>query len=311
MNPKISIIVPVYNTEDYLEQCFDSIALQTYKNLEVIVVNDGSTDKSWKICNSYSERDNRFKVIHKPNEGVSVARNTALDAVTGEYICFVDSDDTIEKDMLKSFLELIDEYQADIVFSDGYNSNVKSNIIKPICLNQEQARNNFYRRKLLGPSLCLCLFKSSLFNGIRFPSNIVLWEDYAIMACLISKVKSVVVTGKHFYNYRMRSDSATHQSITHKNLTCLDIDRFLLANNAYKNKQERIDVISFFIKYLCFLSFREIESSYTLIIRHKVISNSKSIILSNSISQKIKIILLLYILSPHLAMWVSNVYNKF
>lgn len=310
MNHKISVIVPVYNTEDYLEECFDSISLQTYKNFEVILVNDGSTDKSGDICDLYSTRDKRFKVIHKSNEGVSIARNTALDIVTGDYICFVDSDDTIEKDMFEHFLHLINEYKVDIAISDGCISNKNTNITTPICLNQEQARNNFYKQKLIGASLCLCMFKVSLFKEIRFPSNIVMWEDFAIMACLLNIVKSVVITGKRFYNYRMRLDSATHKPISYKNMTCFDIDTFLYENEIYKDKQERINVISFFIKNACCESFRDINSLYTAEIRIKALSNIKSIILSNSISIKNKIIILIYILSPQLAMNISNKYNK-
>lgn len=105
---KISIIVPVYNSSRYLEKCFDSIRDQTYTDFEVIVINDGSTDCSGEICDKYAELDNRFKIIHKENGGVSKARNIGIDNANGEYITFIDSDDWIDVDYLQEFIETAD-----------------------------------------------------------------------------------------------------------------------------------------------------------------------------------------------------------
>lgn len=311
MNPKISVIVPVYNTEDYLEECFDSISLQTYKNFEVIVVDDGSTDRSGDICDSYANKDKRFKIIHKINEGVSIARNIALEKISGDYICFVDSDDTIEKDMLKSFLELIDEYQADIIFSDREICKENTKITSPICLNQKQARENFFQQGLIRPSLWLGIFKSDLFKDIRFPSNIVHYEDYAVIARILGQINKVVVTGNRFYNYRIRIDSATHKLINNKMMSCLLINDYLSENNAYINKQERIDVISFFIFFLCSETFKNINSEYTNIVKNKIKTNFKEVIYSKSLSIKIKFIVLLYCISPHLAMYSNSIHFKY
>ena len=105
MDNLISIIVPVYNVEDYIKQCLDSILLQTYTNFEVIVVDDGSTDSSSEICDDFAKKDKRFNVIHKENGGVSKARNIALDNVNGSYVVFVDSDDVLPKDALKKMID--------------------------------------------------------------------------------------------------------------------------------------------------------------------------------------------------------------
>ena len=102
---KVSIIVPVYNVEKYVERCIESIIKQSYKNLEIILIDDGSKDNSGKICDEYAEKDNRIKVIHKKNGGLSDARNTGLNIADGEYICFIDSDDYIHKDLVKDNLE--------------------------------------------------------------------------------------------------------------------------------------------------------------------------------------------------------------
>lgn len=110
----ISIIIPVYNVERYLRECIDSIIAQTYKNLEIILVDDGSSDKSGEICDEYSKKDSRIKVIYKKNGGLSDARNVALDIAKGDYIGFIDSDDYIEKDMFQILYNLAEEYNAEI-----------------------------------------------------------------------------------------------------------------------------------------------------------------------------------------------------
>jgi glycosyltransferase involved in cell wall biosynthesis len=115
-NPKISIIVPLYNTERYLQRCFDSLVNQTLKEIEIILVNDGSTDNSSKICDEYAKRDRRIKVIHKENGGVSSARNTGMELASGEFLAFVDSDDYVTKEYIGRMLEYYKIYpDADIV----------------------------------------------------------------------------------------------------------------------------------------------------------------------------------------------------
>lgn len=117
MNRKISIIVPVYNAENGLNVCLDSLKGQTYKNFEVILINDGSTDKSGDICDIYTKKDDRFKVIHSENSGVSSARNKGLDAYTGDYIIFVDSDDEVKNNMLEEMLYYLEQSKADVIIT--------------------------------------------------------------------------------------------------------------------------------------------------------------------------------------------------
>ena len=128
---KISVIIPVYNTAEYLSECFDSIIAQTYNDFEVIIVDDGSTDCSGDICDAYQNKDTRFKVIHKSNEGVTKARESALKYVTGDYLAFIDSDDTIESSMFEDMIALVNQYSPDIVQSCSYkgtNTNGKASI---------------------------------------------------------------------------------------------------------------------------------------------------------------------------------------
>lgn len=118
---KISVIVPVYNVEKYLSQCLDSIIHQTYKNLEIILVDDGSTDSSGLICDNYSQKDKRIKIIHKCQGGLSDARNAGLKIATGEYISFIDSDDFIDKNMYSILINNTQKYNSDIVWFNYYN----------------------------------------------------------------------------------------------------------------------------------------------------------------------------------------------
>ena len=133
--PLISVIIPVYNVEKYLRRCLDSVIAQTYQNLEIICVDDGSIDDSGKICDQYAVRDARIKVIHQENQGLSAARNRGLDAAEGEYIAFVDSDDYILEDMYKKMLDKLLDYSVDLCvcqwqyeFSDGRQVVKKKNI---------------------------------------------------------------------------------------------------------------------------------------------------------------------------------------
>ena len=120
-NEKISVIIPVYNVEAYLERCLNTVCGQSYKNLEIILVDDGSTDNCLQICEEFAERDDRIKVIHQSNQGVSAARNTGLDAATGDYIAFVDSDDYIHPEMYERLYSLLKKHDADMsaCFSRG------------------------------------------------------------------------------------------------------------------------------------------------------------------------------------------------
>lgn len=127
MNPLISVIVPIYNVEKYLARCVDSIVNQTYKNLEIILVDDGSPDRCPKMCDDYAEKDSRIKVVHKKNGGLSDARNAGMAVATGEYISFIDSDDYVSDDFFECLLDVMNKENSDIaecsvvkLYEDGH-----------------------------------------------------------------------------------------------------------------------------------------------------------------------------------------------
>lgn len=214
MTKKVSVIVPIYDVEKYLSRCVDSIINQSYADLEIILVNDGSTDNCLEICKAYSERDPRIVVIDKNNGGLSSARNAGLDNATGEYIMFVDSDDWIRKDAVELLLEDLIESGALMAiglmkkcseYADSEKIDRKSEIID---------KNLAITRMLKGEWLSACakLYHKFLFDGIRFPvgrTN----EDYAILIYVFEKVNYVVLNPNEIYFYYTRPNSICTSSL--------------------------------------------------------------------------------------------------
>ena len=213
MEPLISVIVPVYNVENYLDQCMESIVGQTYPHLEILMVDDGSTDNSGTLCDQWAERDQRIRVIHQENGGLSAARNTALDAMSGELVIMVDSDDVLHPDAVSILLQAIQAHHADVaigsfVVFDGKDVNW------PTITNEKTVRHYdsqaalkaiYYQDKLTNSS-CWRLFKASLFNDVRYPVG-KYYEDLAIVYPLYKKCSLVVGIDDAVYGYRQRNDS--------------------------------------------------------------------------------------------------------
>ncbi len=210
----ISIIVPVYKVEEYINKCVDSIINQTYKNLEIILVDDGSPDNCPKICDEYAKKDSRIKVIHKPNGGLSDARNRGIKEATGEYIGFIDSDDYIDEGMYEYLYELIKKYDADISICGHRDVGLVNR--EGVVPNEELKLNNIEALKILAEDGVIKnhavtkLYKRSLFidNNIEYPVGKIM-EDILTTYKLIEKSKVIVVGTKTFYNYLKREDSIT------------------------------------------------------------------------------------------------------
>lgn len=215
MSNKISIIVPVYNTESYLKKCFDSIIAQTYTNLEIILVDDGSTDNSGKICDEYANKDARVKVIHKENGGMSDARNKGLDIATGDIITFVDSDDYIDKEMYEKMEALLVEHDADIVccaYKLVNNKEVRDYSDGKVVLFDEGEMFAEYISPTQGcmpsPAVWNRLYKRAIFDDIRFIEGR-MYEDKDISCRTLAKCKKGVFINTAFYNYVYREGSVS------------------------------------------------------------------------------------------------------
>lgn len=211
MNITISIIVPIYNTEPYLQRCIDSILHQTYRNLEIILVNDGSSDACPRICDEYSLKDNRIKVIHKNNGGLSSARNAGIDIATGQYIGFVDSDDFIEDDMYGALLSACLKNNAEISMCGRYyvregKAIPHFTLPNQVIWNNKNAIKNLLMWNNIDSSACDKLFKNALFEGVRFPQGLIT-EDIFIIPEIIDKANSIIHIGKPKYYYCVRENS--------------------------------------------------------------------------------------------------------
>lgn len=218
-NYLISIIVPVYNVESYLDKCIQSICNQQYYNLEIILIDDGSTDTSGLICEKWKKIDNRIVVIHKDNGGLSSARNCGLDICSGSYIGFVDSDDFLDSDMYPLLAELIEQNNADISTCRIKKINERGQRLDDAVTDELHVYSHDEAIKLLlddniiTSHACNKLFKKALWTDTRFPVGDV-YEDIAIMHEVFNKANVIACSSSEKYNYLIRSGSTSFRTDT-------------------------------------------------------------------------------------------------
>lgn len=217
MNPKISILVPVYNVETYLRRCLDSILAQSFTDYEVILANDGSTDLSSRICDEYAERDERFRVFHRENFGISATREFALFNAKGDFVQFVDSDDWIEPDMLEVMYQEAINQNADIVgccFREHWPKRVINHNVYYV------SQKDFIRDVISSHWGVVWnkLFSRQLFadGDIHFPEGIDGGEDYVVCVKLMLQAKKIVCVNRLLYNYNRFNVSSTMNTMTRK-----------------------------------------------------------------------------------------------
>ena len=248
MAEKITVIVPVYNVENYLDKCLDSLVNQTYKNLEIIVINDGSTDNSGIICQEYAQKDNRIVYIEKENGGQSEARNMGLDRITGSYVTFVDSDDWVELNYVENLYKKITEYQADIavgnyysfneaegmyyfhIFGDSYYEKVYDNVSIFENLYESQEMKSFALISVWGK-----LYKANLVNHLRFDIG-KLGEDGYLNQKIYLLAEKTIYLNKGLYAYRQREGSSSRiwtEKWMHALVDAMSERITLLANMGY------------------------------------------------------------------------------
>lgn len=223
---KISVIIPVYNVEKYLKKCVESVLKQTIADLEIILVDDGSTDRSGRICDEYAERDSRIVVVHKKNGGLSSARNIGIEIAKSQYIGFVDSDDYIEEDMYEVLYRNIMENDADLAMCDLYHcyegKKIKINPIKEkFILDSEQAIKMVMEAKKTSVTAVNKLYKKELFDEIRYPEG-KLSEDAFVIIDILMRAKKIVFTSEQKYFYVHRKGSITTSGFKKKDLNVLE-----------------------------------------------------------------------------------------
>lgn len=240
---KISIIVPFYNVEPFARRCIDSILNQTYKNLEIILIDDGSPDKCGEICDEYAKRDKRIKVVHQENKGLCSARNKGLSLATGEYIGFVDSDDWINEDMYEYLLDGLVKNEADISVCGYYRAvdgeELKENKVdRKYIFNNNQAIVNLVSTFKIRGFFWNKLFKKDIFNEIKFPEGIY-YEGTYLMHIILGKINKIVVLPSAKYYYYYFKESATKIKTPEKQLDYVNnlIKRY---NDLYREYEELI-----------------------------------------------------------------------
>lgn len=209
---KVSILSPCYNVEKYISQCLDSIIQQTYKNLQIILVDDGSTDNTLAILNQYASLDSRIEVHHQENKGVATARNELLSKVKGDYVLFVDSDDWIELDMVEFLITKVTEENAEMaVCGNVVNNGIPKKNYKEETWGKEKVIEEFLRHTNFNGSLCNKLFNVKLLkNNPTFNPEISYGEDALFTWQIIQDVEKIIVTDKQLYHYRMNEGSLSH-----------------------------------------------------------------------------------------------------
>ena len=207
----ISVIVPVYNVEAYLAQCLDSVLMQTYKDLEILLIDDGSADRSGRICDEYQEKDERIRVFHTENHGLSAARNVGLDHASGAYILLLDSDDWIDENTVQILLKYAMRYDADVVscayFYEWKNRrDIEEEIDHPIILEGNQIMQAHIQKSYLGYVAWNKLYKRELFSDIRYPVGRN-HEDVLTTYKLLASAETVVCISDALFHYRMRANT--------------------------------------------------------------------------------------------------------
>lgn len=273
MNDLVSVIIPVYKVEPYLRECLDSVINQTYRNLEIILVDDGSPDECPKICDEYAERDFRVKVIHKKNGGLSDARNKGIDLATGEYITFVDSDDVIHEIYVESLYENLKKTNSDISvcqsisFKDSQEIKDVEVSYERYVLSGNDAVQDLYKRlcrikkiKSFGVSVTAWgkMFARKLFSNIRFPYGM-LHEDDAVSPKVLYQSNSVCVISSRLYCYRVTDNSIMNSPFSIKRYDSIESTSFC-ANFFKLNNEKKL-------YNLCLLRKKILLYRYALVAR--------------------------------------------
>lgn len=323
-NILVSVVVPVYNVEKYLSRCVDSILRQTYNNLQIILVDDGSNDKSAVICNEYAKKDTRILVIHKNNGGLSDARNVGIDNAKGDYICFIDSDDFVRETYVEDLLNAILKYEADIamcLFEKGtdyyFKHDFENFLPMEIELTNLVALDKLYDKKLGINMVIACnkIYNIRLFDNIRFPFGKIHEDEFTIPK-LLYKSKKIIIISKYNYYYYQSLNSITRSSFNFNKLDAIEafIER---ANFFYLIKE--YELYKKTIKSLIILLFDYFDNInnqdynkfiYYKIKRFKLKNKLIKVVLKGRIGLKEKIYFFLLILVPFKAKKIINLVKK-
>lgn len=305
-----SIVVPVYNVEQFLDRCVQSLIHQTFEEIEIILVDDGSTDASGALCDEYAKQDNRITVIHKTNGGLSDARNSGLGIATGKYIIFVDSDDYIELDTCEKFLPYIDQ-NIDVLIGDAtvenghsqlkHNINLKGNVV-----SGRQYLNQALQSKCAPMAACLNIYRREFLQEQKLEFKFgILHEDEEFTPKCFLQAKTVLYTGNKFYCYIIREGSITKKQDKSKNAidlieTCLSLEKL------FKNEEKKLRKLllnSLVEKYLSAFFMGDMY-------RYKKQYVYKKFAIRNALFLKTKLKAILFAISPKIYCKINSLLKK-
>ncbi len=283
--PLITVIVPVYRVEQYLKRCVDSVVNQTYKNLEIILVDDGSPDSCGAMCEEFAAQDNRIRVIHKENGGLSSARNAGLDVMTGEYVGFVDSDDWIELDMYERLYGLLTENNAQIAAGgiqcdhfDGtyhfFNPEYPRSTAVEIYSKVQAIKELIIAHKITN-SACDKLFKKEIFSNMRFKEGIVN-EDFDLMPLCFEKIETVIYDPTPMYHYFMSEQSITRGNFKESRFTESDISRRHIAYYEKKYPELKVYAVAKHVEICLVIIYASSKAKEFASKRKELVSEIKS-----------------------------------
>lgn len=313
----ISVIVPCYNAEQYIGRCLKSIIEQTYKELEILVIDDGSIDNSAKIIEEYSKNDNRIKYLYQENDGVSSARNKGIENATGDLIAFVDADDTIKPDMYQTLVELMIEYGADISqcsYMRNENGEIKyiGNTEKIFLFEKEEITESLLEAKLIGPGVWNKLFKREIINEIRFDDKYRINEDYLFAFSVFQRAKKSVFIDSCFYVYHTTATSSCVRTPEVKKAEdCLNVSRIILEKSKgriYENLANRRFIMNYLSLYRSYIYSQSSKEKEKARLARKII---KQYYKEGSYQGNAKKNAFLIIYLPFAYKPIYGVYNKF
>ncbi|MCM3763514.1 glycosyltransferase [Neobacillus niacini] len=318
MNPKISIIVPVFNVENFIDDCIKSILGQKFSDFELILVNDGSTDHSGHVCDEYAKKDNRIIVIHKENGGQSSARNKGIEAAKGDYLGFVDSDDWIDHDMYNVLYTKAIETDSDIAacnfiqYDRKADSHLYSMNTSDQLFDRSAAMHELYLNERLSFSPCNKIYKRQLLNGIWFKEGYIL-EDMDFAYRIMNEAKRIFYTGQALYHYRYNEKSTMRKTFSKKRLDEYEVrkDMYLFYLQNYPEIANEVYAEWFLTGLMLYINiekyFQSEKNRYQYLIdvdRKKL----RALLSKESYNRKKKILLAAAVISPKILVRFYRIY---
>lgn len=315
----ISIIVPIYNVEKYLNGCINSVLKQTYKNIEILLIDDGSTDDSKIICDEYAKKDTRIKVVHKKNGGLSDARNVGIEKANGKYITFIDSDDDIKEDYIEYLYQLLfkNNTRMSIAAYTVISHNKMINIgleYKEEVLSTEKCLERLLCEEGFTISSCAKLYEKSLFDNVRFPVG-KLNEDNGTTYKLIMQCEKIAYGSRSVYNYYKRENSIMTSDFNERKLDLIELTEQMCnaIDNKYPNLKESTEkkrITSRFSILRQMLNTKSADKEKIKEIENYIKSRKKEILKNKKMGKRDKIALVSLLFGKNFFSFSWNIYSK-